>query len=426
MTRSEKLANHRRTVITGMGALTSLGHSVAETWENLLAGQSGIDRIQRFDASDLPSQIAGEVKDFDAEKYVGRKEARRMARCSQLAVAALQEALTDAGLDIPLAEADRVGTVVGVGVGGFDWGLEHSYKFAERGYRGTNPFALVSAIPNMPSYHVSLYAGAKGPISTPVAACATGVQAIGDAMNLIRQDKADIVLAGGTEGVVVDVTVAGFSAMGALSMRNDDPQGASRPFDRDRDGFVLAEGAGILVLEELEHARQRGAHIYAEVLGYASSSDAYHIAQPDPEALGVRRALQWSIEDAGLQPDDIDYINAHGTSTVLNDPLETYAIKKVFGDHAYDLVIHSSKSMLGHSLGAAGAIETIITALTLQRGIAHPTINLDNPDPECDLDYVPHTARKVQVRFALKSAYGFGGQNACLIVGRFDNGQVSD
>ncbi len=415
------MTDKRRIVITGIGALTSLGLSVNETWENLIAGRSGVDKISRFDAQDLPSRIAGEVKGFDPHAYIPRKDARRMARCSQLAVAALQEALTDADLGAPVKNGDRVGTVIGVGIGGFDWGLHHSNKFAERGFRRTSPFALVSSLPNMPSYHVSLFAGAKGPISTPVAACATGVQAIGDGMNIIRQNKADIVLAGGTEGVVISETVAGFGAMGALSTRNDDPQSASRPFDRDRDGFVLGEGAGIVVLEELSHALTRGVSIYAEVLGYATSSDAFHIAQPDPEAHGIRRAIQWAIEDAGLTPEDIDYVNAHGTATRLNDPIETYALKQVFGDHAYQLAINSSKSMLGHGMGSAGAIETIVTALTLQQGIIHPTINLDNPDPECDLDYVPHTARKGAVNYALKSAFGFGGQNACLVLGRYTN-----
>ena len=417
------MTNHRRTVITGMGALTSLGHTVNETWENVIAGNCGIETISRFDASELPSRIAGEVKDFDPHKYLSRKDARRMARCSQLAVAALQEALTDADLKVPVVDGERVGTVIGVGVGGFDWGLEHSIKFRNRGFRGTNPFALVSSLANMPSYHVSLFSGAKGPISTPIAACATGVQAIGDAMNLIRQNKADVVLAGGAEGVIVDVTIAGFCAMGALSTQNDDPHSASRPFDRDRDGFVMAEGAGVVVVEELNHALERGAAIYGEVLGYATSSDAFHIAQPDPEAKGVRRAIQWSLDDAGLEPSEIDYVNAHGTSTRLNDTIETHALKEVFGDHAYDLAISSSKSMLGHGLGAAGAIETIITTLTLKNGIIHPTINLDNPDPECDLDYVPHTARQADVKYALKAAYGFGGQNACLILGRYNNNE---
>ena len=416
------MINNRRTVITGMGVLTSLGHSVKETWENLLAGRSGVDTITRFDASDLPIRIAGEVKDFDPSKYLGRKEARRMARVSQLAVAAAHEALDDANLSLPLTDGDRVGTVVGVGVGGFDWALEHSLLFAKNGYHRTNPFALAASLPNMPSYHVSLYSGALGPISTPIAACATGVQAIGDGMNLIRHNKADIVLAGGSEGVIIDVCIAGFGAMGALSTRNDDPQAASRPFDRDRDGFVLAEGAGIVVLEELDHALARGVSIYAEVLGFATSSDAFHIAQPDPEARGIRRAIRWALDDAQLDPEKIDYVNAHGTATRLNDLTETYALKKVFGDHAYKLAISSSKSMLGHVMGSAGAIESIVTALTLQNDGIHPTINLENPDPECDLDYVPNTARKCEVNYALKSAFGFGGQNACLIMGKYVNG----
>jgi beta-ketoacyl-acyl-carrier-protein synthase II len=404
-----------------MGMLSSLGHSVKETWENLIAGESGVDFITRFDASDLPIRIAGEVKDFNPLKYLGRKEARRMARVSQLAVAASQEALDDANLSLPVHNGERVGTVIGVGVGGFDWGLEHTIKFRKNGYHRTNPFALASSLPNMPSHHVSLYSGALGPISTPIAACATGVQAIGDGMTLIRHNKADMVLAGGAEGVIIDVCIAGFGVMGALSTRNDDPKAASRPFDRDRDGFVLAEGAGVVVLEELDHALSRGAQIYAEVLGYSTSSDAFHIAQPDPEARGIRRAMRWCLQDAELEPDDIDYVNAHGTATRLNDTTETYALKKVFGEHAYQLAVNSSKSMLGHGMGSAGAIESIITAKTIQTGIIHPTINLENPDPECDLDYTPHTARMSHVNYALKSAFGFGGQNACLILGKYDS-----
>ncbi len=409
-----------RVVITGIGALTPLGLTARETWENLLAGKSGIGPITRFDASALPTRIAGEVKGFDPEAYLPRKEARRMARCSQLAVGAAQDALKDAGLTIPVAEGERTGTAVGVGMGGLDWAVENSQKFWRQGLAGASPFALVSSLPNMPSYHVSMLAGAMGPVINPVAACATSVQAIGEGLELIRQGRADVVIAGGSEGLIIDVAIAGFIAMGALSSRNDEPERASRPFDKDRDGLVFAEGAGIVILESLVHAQARGAQIYAEVLGYATSADAYHIARPDPEAHGIRRAIQWALADAGVAPEEVDYVNAHGTSTPINDVTETYALKQVFGDHAYRLAISSTKSALGHTMGAAGGIETIMTALALQAGLVPPTLNLDNPDPACDLDYVPWTPRQADIRVALKNAFGFGGQNACLLLQRWN------
>lgn len=414
------MPDRARAVVTGMGAITPIGLSVRETWENALAGKSGIAPIERFDTSEYPVRIAGEVKNFDPVQYMSRKEARRMARCSQLTIAAAQEALADAQLTTPVPEPERTGTVVGVGIGGIDWALQHTAKLWKQGYRGVNPFALVSSLPNMPSYHVSLLAGAQGPISTPVAACATGSQAIGEALGMIRHGRADVVLAGGAEGLIIDVSVAGFAVMGALSRRNDEPQRASRPFDKDRDGFVLAEGAGILVLERLEHAVERGVPIYGEVLGYASSSDAYHIAQPDPEARGVQRAIRWALQDAGVAPETVDYVNAHGTATPLNDVTETVALKKVFGDHAYEMAISSNKSIFGHTLGAAGAIETILTLMMFNEGVLLPTLNLDEPDPACDLDYVPLKPRRTQVHVALKNAFGFGGQNACLILGRWN------
>jgi 3-oxoacyl-[acyl-carrier-protein] synthase II len=409
-----------RVVVTGMGAITPVGLSVRETWESALAGKSGIAPIQRFDASPYPVRIAGEVKDFDPERYIPRKEARRMARCSQFAFVAAQQALADAGLSTPVPNPERTGTVIGVGMGGMDWALEHSAKLWRQGMVGVNPFALAASLPNMPSYYVSLLAGAQGPITTPVAACATGSQAIGEATNLIRQGWADVVLAGGAEGLIVDVSVVGFAVMGALSRRNDEPERASRPFDKGRDGFVLSEGAGVLVLERLDYALARGAHIYGEILGYATSSDAYHIAQPDPEARGVRRAMTWALENAGVAPENVDYVNAHGTSTPLNDAVETFALKKVFGDHAYKLAISSNKSVFGHTMGAAGAIETILTFKMFEEGLILPTLNLDEPDPECDLDYVPWKPRPANVRVALKNAFGFGGQNACLVLSRWD------
>ena len=410
-----------RVVITGLGALTSLGLNVQDTVENLKAGKSGIGPITQFDASEFPTRIAGEIKGFDPQRYFSSKDARRMARCSQIAVAAAEEALDDARLSVPVLDGERVGTIIGVGMGGLDWALEHSRKFWKQGFRGTSPFALVSSLPNMPSYHVSYMAGAMGPVTSPVAACASGSQAIGEASDWIRHGRADVMIAGGVEALVAEVPIAGFVAMRAISQRNDEPERASRPFDADRDGFVFAEGAGVLILERLDRAQARGARIYAEVLGYAFSSDAYHIAQPDPEGMGAQRAMRWALEDAGIRPEEVDYINAHGTATVLNDITETYAIKQVFGDHAYQLAVSSTKSMIGHTMGAAGAVETIATALMLVEGCIHPTINLDNPDPECDLDYVPWQTRQAELRVALKNAFGFGGQNACLVLRRWED-----
>lgn len=414
------MAERVRVVVTGMGALTPLGLTLAETWEGIAAGRSGIAPIALFDASALPVRIAGELKGFDPKTYLNPKEARRMARCSQLAVAAVQQAVADAGLVAPAPEAERTGVAMGIGMGGLDWALEHSRKFWAQGLRGASPFALVSSLPNMPAYHVSLWSGARGPINTSVAACASGSQAIGDALELIRRGRADVMLAGGVEALVAEIPIVGFYTMGALSQRNEEPERASRPFDKDRDGFVMSEGAGLLVLERLEHAQARGARIYAEVLGHASSSDAYHIAQPDPEGRGAQRAMRWALEDAGVAPEEVDYINAHGTATPLNDPIETVAIKGVFGAHARRLMVSATKSQLGHTQGAAGAVESIVTIKALQEGLAPPTINLETPDPACDLDYVPNAARRAPLRVALKNAFGFGGQNSCVVFARWD------
>lgn len=410
----------RRVVVTGIGAMTPLALTLEETWEGLLAGRSGIGPITQFDASDLPSRIAGELKGFDPRQYIDFKEARRMSRCSQVALATAQAALADAGLDLPLADEERTGVLVGCAVGGFDRGLEGVDAYRTKGLSRVNPFVVTGLLANMPSHHVSHWAGAKGPISTVVAACATGTQAVGEAAEFIRRGAADMMICGGAEALIHFAPVAGFCAMRGLSTRNDEPERASRPFDTDRDGFVYSEGSAIFLLESLEHARARGARIRAEVLGQASSSDAFHVAQPDPDGLGASRAMQWALEDAGVTPSDVDYINAHGSSTPISDPIETLAIKRTFGKYAYEIPINSTKSMIGHAMGGAGAIEAAVCVLTIEQGVIHPTANLENPDPACDLDYVPEGARKADVRVALSNSFGLGGQNACLVLGRYE------
>ena len=410
----------RRVVVTGMGAMTPLGLTLEETWEGLLAGRSGVGPITQFDASGLPVRIAGELKDFDPTRYINFKAARRMARCSQVAIAMAQAALADAGFSLPLADEERVGVLVGSGVGGLDRAIAGVDTFRAKGLARISPFIITSSLANMPSHHVSHWAGAKGPISTVVAACATGTQAVGEAAEIIRRGAADAMICGGVEALIHIAPIAGFCVMRALSTRNDEPERASRPFDAERDGFVYSEGGALLILETLEHARARGARIRAEMLGHASSSDAFHVAQPDPEGMGASRAMRWALDDAGLTPDGVDYINAHGSSTPISDPIETRAIKRVFGEHAYEIPISSTKSMIGHAMGGAGAIEAAACVLTVEQGIIHPTINLETPDPECDLDYVPEGARKADVRFALSNSFGLGGQNACLVLGRFE------
>jgi beta-ketoacyl-acyl-carrier-protein synthase II len=415
----EKIREIRpRVVITGMGAVTPLGNTVDETWEGLVAGRSGIGPITRFDASDLPTRIAGEIKGFDPKKYLSFKEARRMSRASQVAIATASQAIDDAGFS-GWADEERVAVLYGTGVGGLER-IEHQLKTLwEKGWQRVSPFGITSAITNMPAHHISHLFQAKGRISTITTACATGTQAVGEATELIRRGVADIVITGGVEAVMTRMPIAGFSVMRALSTRNDEPERASRPFDRDRDGFIFSEGSATLILEELEHAKARGAHIYAEVLGHSSSSDAFHVAQPDPQGAGAVRAMKWAIEDAGLEPKDIQYINSHGPATIINDPTETLAIKTLFGENAYKIPINSTKSMLGHPMGGAGAIEALACALTLEHGIIHPTMNHENPDPACDLDYVPGEARHVQVETSLSNSFGLGGQNACLVLGRY-------
>jgi len=409
----------RRVVITGMGALSPLGLDVRSFWEGLIAGRSGIGPITQFDASGLPVRIAGEVKGFDPTVVLSPKEARRMARCSQFAVVAAWEAVRDAGFD-GFPDPERVGTLIGVGMGGYEVADRQIQIFRTYGLSRVSPFALVASIPNMPSHHVSVYFGARGPIATVAAACATGAQAIGEAAEWIRRGIADVVICGGVEALITDFAIAGFAALRALSTRNEEPERASRPFDAHRDGFVYAEGAGVVVLERLSHARARGARIYAEILGYGNAADAHHVAAPEPDGAGAARAMRWALQDAGLGPEDIDYINAHGTSTRLNDPIETAAIQQVFGEHAYRIPISATKSMIGHTMGAAGALGAIAAALTLVHGVIHPTINYETPDPECDLDYVPNVARAARVRHALVNAFGFGGHNVSLVLGRWE------
>ncbi len=412
-----------RVVITGMGMISPLGHSVEESWANLLAGVSGVGPITQFDASEFPTRIAGEVKGFVPRDHMDFKEARRMSRASQLTVAAARMAIADARLPEQSPDPDRTAVLMGTAVGGIERAIEEVDAYRARGWKAVSPFAMTMFLANMPSHHISLMTGATGPISTIVAACATGTQTIGEAAELIRRGAADTVFAGGVEGLIHYAAIAGFGAMRALSTHyNDTPERASRPFDKDRDGFILAEGAGVVVVERLDKALARGARIHGEVLGHASSSDAFHVAAPDPEAKGAIRAMQWALDDAGLTPADVSYINAHGTSTPVNDATETLAIKRLFGERAYEVPISSTKSAMGHAMGGAGTIESIFTTLALSRGLIPPTWNYETPDPECDLDYVPNAPRPASPRVALKNSFGLGGQNACLVLGRFENG----
>ncbi|MGD2148779.1 MAG: beta-ketoacyl-ACP synthase II [Anaerolineae bacterium] len=415
------LEERTRVVVTGLGAMTPLALTLEATWQGLVQGRSGVGPVTQFDASGCPSRIAGELKDFDPTRYLNRKEARRMARCSQVSVAMLHEALADAGLEAPVPNGDRVGVLIGTAIGGFECGIVAVDTHRRKGWGRVNPFDGMAMLLNMPSHHVSCSAGARGPISTVVAACASGTQAVGEAADFIRLGAADAMITGGIEALVHFAPFTTFCAMRALSTRNDQPERASRPFDVARDGFVYSEGGAILVLESLEHAQARGARIRAEVLGHASSSDAFHIAQPDPEGRGAIQAMSRALEDAGLAPSDVNYINAHGTGTPINDPTETRAIKEVFGTGAYDIPISSTKSMIGHTMGGAGAIEAAICIKTIEHSTVHPTINLDRPDPECDLDYVSEGPRQVNVRVTLSNSFGLGGQNACLVLGRFED-----
>jgi 3-oxoacyl-[acyl-carrier-protein] synthase II len=410
----------RRIVITGIGAVTPLGNSARDTWKAICRGQSGIGRITKFDASGHRTQIAGELKNFDPLNYVSNKELRKIDNFIVYALAAAGMAVSDAKLRINETIAQRVGVIIGSAIGGLGTTEREEVAVLSGGPRKMSPFAIPAVLANLAAGHVSIRFGAKGPISCPATACSSGTNAVGDAMRAISGGYADVMIAGGTDAAITPLGVGGFNAMRAISVRNDEPERASRPFDRDRDGFVMGEGSGILILEEMTSALKRGARIYAEVVGYGSTSDAYHIAIPPPGHEGAARCMAAALKDARMEPADIDYVNAHGTSTPPNDLYETQAVKKVFGKHAANLAISSTKSMTGHLLGAAGALEAIISAMTIYKGIIPPTINLDNPDPDCDLDYVPHRARKKNIDTAMSNTFGFGGVNAVLIFRKSD------
>ncbi len=411
--------SNRRVVISGVGLITPLGIGVDETWRELCAGKSGIGEITRFDTSDFQTKIAGEVKDFHPEDFLTQKDARRTTTFIAYAVATTRMALEDSGLVIDQSNAERVGVFIGCGLGGLA-SLEETNRILEtRGPSRVSPFFIPMMIGNMAAGMISMQFGAKGPNACMATACAAGSHSIGDAFKLVQQGRANAMIAGGVESVITASCIAGFNAMKALSTRNDAPQKASRPFDRDRDGFVVGEGCGIVILETLEAARERGAHIYAEICGYGMSGDGYHMTAPSPDGEGAARCMLAAINDAGISYKQIDYINAHGTSTQLNDMYETRAVKTIFKDQAHLMPISSTKSMTGHLLGGAGGIETVFTALTIDEGVIPPTINLDNPGEECDLDYVPHVSRKQDVEFAMTNSFGFGGTNGSLVLKKY-------
>jgi 3-oxoacyl-[acyl-carrier-protein] synthase II len=407
--------NKRRVVVTGIGMISPLGIGNDANWQGLLEGRSGIGRITKFDPSAYACQIAGEVRGFEPEKWIEKKEVKKSDTFIHYAIAAAQMAVDDSGMDMAKEDGDRVGVVIGSGIGGLPLIEEMHQKLMERGPSRISPFFIPGLIVNLASGQISIRFGARGPNSAPATACATGAHAIGDACRIIQRDEADVMFGGGSEAVVTPLAVGGFAAMRALSTRNDDPEHASRPWDAERDGFVMGEGAGIIMLEERERAIARGAKIYCEITGYGMSSDAYHITSPAEDGSGMMRVMQRALKDAGLQPSDIEYINAHGTSTPVGDKTETVAIKRTFGDHAYKLAISSTKSMTGHLLGAAGGLESAITAMAVKYGVIPPTINYEKPDPECDLDYVPNKARQQKLTHTMSNSFGFGGTNATLI-----------
>jgi len=409
----------RRVVITGLGAVTPLGNTAAESWANAVAGKSGIGPITRIDASAMASRIAGEIKNFDPLQFIDKKEVRRQDKFTVYALAASQMAMDDAALTLGPDIAERVGVIIGSAIGGAGTFEEEAVLLHTSGPRKISPFSVPAILANLASGHVSMRFGAKGPINCAVTACASGTSALGDAYKIIAYGDADAMIAGGVEAAITPLSVGGFCAMRALSLRNDEPEKASRPFDKGRDGFVIAEGSGVVILEELSFALNRGAKIYAEIVGYGCTSDAYHLAAPPPGHEGAGRCMKVAIKDAGLQPSDIDYINAHGTSTPLNDLYEAQAIKALFGEHAKKLLISSTKSMTGHMLGGTGAVEAIFTVKALQEGIIPPTVNLNNPDEECDLDFVPNVSRRQDISTALSNSFGFGGVNAVLVFKKY-------
>lgn len=408
----------RRVVLTGIGAVTPVGNDAETSWRNILEGVSGVGPVTRLNPDDYPAKVAAELKDFNIENFIQKKEARKMDRFTHYAVAASMMAVKDADLEINDQNADRVGVWIGSGIGGMETFEQQHETFLNRGYRRVSPFFVPMMIPDMATGQVSITLGARGFNSCTVTACATGTNSIGDAFKVIQRGDADVMVSGGAEAPITKMSFAGFCANTALST-NLDPATASRPFDKNRDGFVMGEGAGIVVLEDLEHALARGAKIYAEIVGYGATGDAYHITAPAPEGEGGARAMRMALEDAGLAPEDIGYINAHGTSTDYNDKFETMAIKNVFGEHAYKLAVSSTKSMTGHLLGAAGGIEAIFTALAIKEGILPPTINYETPDPECDLDYVPNEARRQEIHAAISNSLGFGGHNATIALKKY-------
>jgi 3-oxoacyl-[acyl-carrier-protein] synthase II len=405
----------RRVVVTGVGVVSPLGTGNRKNWESVTTGVSGIERLTRFDATDFPVQIAGEVRDFNPEDFIEKKEIKKMDLFIQYALGAAHFAMEDSGLKVTDENAERVGVLVGAGLGGLPTIEKYHQAVQEGGYKKISPFFIPMLITNLAPGHISIKYGAKGPNISSVSACATGTHSIGDAYHIIRRGDADAMIAGGTESTITPLAVGGFAVMRALSTRNDDPKGASRPFEKNRDGFVLAEGAGIVVLEEFEAAKKRGAKIYAEVVGYGLTGDAYHLTAPSPEGEGAARCMKMALDTAGVNPEEVELINAHGTSTPMNDLYETMAIRTVFGNHARKLMVTSTKSMTGHMLGAAGGVEAVFTLMSMDTGIVTPTINYQEQDPECDLDYVPNTAREARVTHALSNSFGFGGTNATLL-----------
>lgn len=412
------MTSRRRVVVTGMSVVTALGHDTSEMWEKLCAGKSGIGLIQRFDCSDFKVQFGGEIKEFHPEDFIPEREIKRLDRFCQFALYGAGSAIKQAGLDLSTGDFYRRGVVMGSGIGGLNEIEEQHAQLFDKGPTRISPFMIPKLMVNAAAGNISVTYALRGPNTAVATACASGSNAIGDAFKLIQNDMADVMIAGGTEAAITPMGLSGFARMNALSTRNNDPQGASRPFDKERDGFVLSEGAGVVVLEEYEHAKARGATILAEVLGYGMSADGTHMTAPDPNGTGAARAMAFAIKDARISASEVGYVNAHGTSTPLGDKAESMAIKTVFGDHSKKVMVSSTKSQLGHMLGASGGVEFVISVLSLMHQTVPPTINLDNPDPECDLDYVPNQARQVPLNYAISNSFGFGGHNACLLVGK--------